>query len=59
MRRFSSSFPVNLKKDMKISARFNRRSMNQEIVQRLLGTLNYFIEQQGGSASEVAGHSVR
>ena len=46
MRRFSSSFPVNLKKDMEISARFNQRSMNQEIVQRLLGSLNYFTEQQ-------------
>lgn len=46
LKRFSSSFPVELKKQMEISARFNRRSMNQEIVQRLLGTLNYFTEQQ-------------
>ncbi|KMV67590.1 hypothetical protein [Erwinia persicina] len=53
MRRFSSSFPVNLKKDMEISARFNRRSMNQEIVQRLLGTLNYFTEQQLPENEEV------
>ena len=31
---------------MEISARFNQRSMNQEIVQRLLGSLNYLTEQQ-------------
>lgn len=53
MRRFSSSFPVNLKKDMEISARFNRRSMNQEIVQRLLASLNYFTEQQLPENEEV------
>lgn len=46
LKRFSSSFPVALKKQMEMSARFNRRSINQEIVQRLLGTLNYFTEQQ-------------
>lgn len=53
IKRFSSSFPVNLKKDMEISARFNRRSMNQEIVQWLLGTLNYFTEQQLPESEEV------
>ncbi|MBN7124669.1 hypothetical protein BSU01_23655 [Erwinia billingiae] len=53
MKRFSSSFPVNLKKDMQISARFNRRSMNQEINQRLLGTLNYLTEQQLPENDEV------
>ena len=46
LKRFSSSFPVDLKKQMEMSARFNQRSINQEIVQRLLGTLNYFTEQQ-------------
>jgi predicted HicB family RNase H-like nuclease len=46
LKKFSSSFPVELKKQMEISARFNKRSINQEIVQRLLGTLNYFTEQQ-------------
>ncbi len=45
-RAFSSSFPENLRRDMEISARFNRRSMNMEIQERLLGSLNYLTEQQ-------------
>lgn len=45
-RAFSSSFPVNLRRDMEISARFNQHSVNQEIMERLLASLNYFTEQQ-------------
>ncbi|MGX9400668.1 hypothetical protein, partial [Pantoea dispersa] len=43
---FSSSFPENLRRDMEISARFNRRSVNMEIQVRLLDSLNYLTEQQ-------------
>ncbi|MDE1188844.1 MAG: hypothetical protein PW844_20655 [Pantoea sp.] len=52
-RAFSSSFPVNLRRDMDISARFNQRSVNQEIMERLLGSLNYFTEQQLPESEEV------
>ena len=44
--RCSSSLPVNLKKEMEVSSRVNQRSRNQENVQRLVGSLNYFSEQQ-------------
>ncbi|MGC0820608.1 hypothetical protein WKH08_20400 [Pantoea agglomerans] len=52
-RAFSSSFPENLRRDMEISARFNRRSMNMEIQERLLGSLNYLTEQQLPENEEV------
>ncbi|MGP2417274.1 Arc family DNA-binding protein [Pantoea ananatis] len=52
-RAFSSSFPVNLRRDIDISARFNRRSMNDEIMQRLLGSLNYLTEHQLPENEEV------
>ena len=50
---FSSSFPLNLRRDMEISARFNQRSVNQEIMERLLASLNYFTEQQLPENEEV------
>ncbi|KGT92326.1 hypothetical protein [Enterobacter cancerogenus] len=50
---FSSSFPENLRRDMEISARFNRRSVNMEIQQRLLASLNYLTEQQLPENEEV------
>ncbi|MEG3126644.1 hypothetical protein SC171_16505 [Pantoea cypripedii] len=50
---FSSSFPVNLRRDMAISARFNQRSVNQEIMERLLGSLNYLTEQHLPESEEV------
>jgi len=50
---FSSSFPENLRRDMEISARFNRRSMNMEIQERLLDSLNYLTEQQLPENEEV------
>ena len=53
MKRFSSSFPVNLKKDMEINAQFNQRSMNQEIVQRLLASLNYLTDKQFPESEEI------
>ncbi|MEA9392683.1 Arc family DNA-binding protein [Acerihabitans sp. TG2] len=53
MKRFSSTFPVDLKKDIEISARFNQRSINQEIIQRLLGSLNYLTEQQHPENEEI------
>jgi len=52
-RAFSSSFPENLRRDMEISARFNRRSMNMEIQERLLDSLNYLTEQQLPENEEV------
>ena len=52
-RAFSSSFPVNLKRDIGISARFNKQSMNEEIMQRLLGSLNYLTEHQLPENEEV------
>ncbi|ADU73043.1 MAG: hypothetical protein QM578_19125 [Pantoea sp.] len=52
-RAFSSSFPLNLRRDMEISARFNQRSVNQEIMERLLDSLNYFTEQQLPENEEV------
>ncbi|MFJ5162108.1 hypothetical protein ACIP6T_23320 [Pantoea sp. NPDC088449] len=52
-RSFSSSFPENLRRDMEISARFNRRSMNMEIQERLLDSLNYLTEQQLPENEEV------
>lgn len=52
-RAFSSSFPENLRRDMEISARFNRRSMNMEIQERLLGSLNYLTQQQLPENEEV------
>lgn len=52
-RAFSSSFPENLRRDMEISARFNRRSMNKEIMERLLDSLNYLTEQQLPENEEV------
>jgi len=52
-RAFSSSFPENLRRDMEISARFNRRSMNMEIQERLLDSLNYLTEQQLPENDEV------
>lgn len=52
-RSFSSSFPENLRRDMEISARFNRRSMNMEIQDRLLDSLNYLTEQQLPENEEV------
>lgn len=53
MKRFSSSFPMNLKKDMEINAQFNQRSVNQEIVQRLLGSLNYLTDKQFPESEEI------
>ncbi|NIG16262.1 hypothetical protein [Pantoea sp. Cy-640] len=50
---FSSSFPENLRRDMEISARFNRRSVNMEIQVRLLDSLNYLTEQQLPENEEV------
>lgn len=50
---FSSSFPENLRRDMEISARFNRRSVNMEIQQHLLASLNYLTEQQLPENEEV------
>ena len=50
---FSSSFPENLWRDMEISARFNRRSVNMEIQQHLLASLNYLTEQQLPENEEV------
>ena len=50
---FSSSFPENLRRDMEISARFNRRSVNMEIQVRLLDSLNYLTEQQLPEDEEV------
>lgn len=50
---FSSSFPENLRADMKISARFNKTSMNNEIMQRLLASFNYLTEQQLPENEEV------
>lgn len=50
---FSSSFPENLRQDMEISARFNRRSVNMEIMVRLLDSLNYLTEQQLPENEEV------
>ncbi|MBK4771863.1 MAG: hypothetical protein FT726_19740 [Pantoea sp. Morm] len=50
---FSSSFPETLRRDMEISARFNRRSVNMEIQQRLLASLNYLTEQQLPENDEV------
>lgn len=50
---FSSSFPENLRRDMEISARFNRRSVNMEIQMRLLDSLNYLTEQQLPENEEV------
>ena len=52
-RAFSSSFPENLRLDMDISARFNRRSVNMEIMVRLLDSLNYLTEQQLPENEEV------
>ncbi|WLO87237.1 hypothetical protein NHB29_22315 (plasmid) [Pantoea agglomerans] len=52
-RAFSSSFPENLRRDMEISARFNRRSMNMEIQERLLDSLNYLTQQQLPENDEV------
>lgn len=52
-RAFSSSFPENLRRDMEISARFNRRSMNMEIQERLLDSLNYLTQQQLPENEEV------
>lgn len=52
-RAFSSSFPENLRRDMEISARFNRRSVNMEIQVRLLDSLNYLTEQQLPENEEV------
>lgn len=52
-RAFSSSFPENLRRDMEVSARFNRRSMNREIMERLLDSLNYLTEQQLPENEEV------
>lgn len=52
-RAFSSSFPVNLRRDIDISARFNKQSMNEEIMQRLLGSLNYLTEHQLPENEEV------
>ncbi|MDF7662706.1 hypothetical protein PUG81_27435 [Erwiniaceae bacterium L1_54_6] len=40
-------------RDMEISARFNQRSVNQEIMERLLDSLNYFTEQQLPENEEV------
>lgn len=50
---FSSSFPENLRRDMEISARFNRRSVNMEIQARLLDSFNYLTEQQLPENEEV------
>ncbi|WP_240154174.1 hypothetical protein [Candidatus Pantoea communis] len=50
---FSSSFAENLWRDMEISARFNRRSVNMEIQQHLLASLNYLTEQQLPENEEV------
>lgn len=50
---FSSSFPENLRRDMEISARFNRRSVNMEIQVRLLDSFNYLTEQQLPENEEV------
>lgn len=52
-RAFSSSFPVNLRRDIDISARFNKQSMNEEIMQRLLSSLNYLTEHQLPENEEV------
>lgn len=53
MKMFSCSFPVRLRNEMIISARFNRQSTNHEIYQRLLGSFNYLTEQQLPENEEV------
>lgn len=53
MRMFSCSFPVSLRKQMVISARFNQQSTNHEIYQRLLASFNYLTDQQLPENDEV------
>lgn len=53
MKMFSCSFPVNLRKQMIISARFNQQSTNHEIYQRLLASFNYLTDQQLPENDEV------
>lgn len=53
MRMFSCSFPVRLRDQMIISARFNQQSTNHEIYHRLLASFNYLTDQQLPENEEV------